>query len=453
MTCFVESFDSLGASSRASAQVTVVKLNVPNYTRLQKVMTSKLSLFTDTPNQLAQVAGAIMSTINRAGVDCSLVTSLCPTLNREACSRTSNTCGWCKSGYVGVGGDDNSPCFANTSSLALAIAEDKKNPTSTHLKLKSCPNACSGKGTCTYVHDITGRPLAPHECSQFSLECVAVCECDEGYRGTSCSLSLSEFLTNQNLRTKLLGVADTLVNEGDPIATNVESWLDILSGILQRSDEIKPSLINPLIGLLERLLYTGVYLSLTPDKLVKLLEAADTIVKVLSTASIGSNTNLFEHKRSLLSTSSPPSSSSSSSSFSPMFDPLYGLFDNFTDYITRSQLSPGEIPFSYVGDSFRISSTTVTYSRGLTIDLYTPVTEFELLSGVIPYRITVSPMEMLPTSSSANKLVDLTAIVLKEKYISAIPSNVLSSFLDPNGGELSIIHRPFLTRDGLGQHT
>jgi len=122
--------------------------------------------------------------------------------HRSRCEVLEGTCGVCVEGYVGVSGSSNTPCFPLNIFINSFSKSELSQSTSSHLMLdgesvsKSCPNSCSGHGTCVYQsisitqpyhHQIRNTTLTLTECDVFDVDCISYCECDPGYRGLTCS--------------------------------------------------------------------------------------------------------------------------------------------------------------------------------------------------------------------------------------------------------------------------
>jgi hypothetical protein len=141
-----------------------------------------------------QLISASVNSFN--SVDCSTSTS-CETINRQECQLTAHTCGSCLYGYIGVGGDSNVPC--ELPGNLVKIGESCVADQSCFSGIcdggicvdvsKSCPNDCSGKGSCVYINS---NFESVKNCSVSNRLCSVKCDCFSGFYGEDCSLTLSQ---------------------------------------------------------------------------------------------------------------------------------------------------------------------------------------------------------------------------------------------------------------------
>jgi hypothetical protein len=106
---------------------------------------------------------------------------------------------------------------------------------------------CSGSPVPTPVQVVFVLKYDPaesvSECGLINLDCVPRCDCDEGYVGSSCSLTYDEMLKEMDVRQLLVESLGALISVENPWKTNVKSWMNILSVVasdpLSLSDESK----------------------------------------------------------------------------------------------------------------------------------------------------------------------------------------------------------------------
>lgn len=50
-----------------------------------------------------------------------------------------------------------------------------------------CPNSCSGNGVCKLLGDLTDVLTIPYDASNWDVDRIQACVCDNGYFGADCS--------------------------------------------------------------------------------------------------------------------------------------------------------------------------------------------------------------------------------------------------------------------------
>eukprot|EP01038_Epipyxis_sp_PR26KG_P004991 gene4991-6977_t len=198
--------DSLGSASNSTFNIIVQPKNISS--SIINTLNKTLQFYTTQfdSSSIGQTINAAVESINR--VNCSVSIS-CYVLNRYECSQTPATCGECMTGFNGVIGDSNLPCY---SSLKVLLSIGSSCSTNSNCSTgvcknrvcqesyKSCPNQCSGKGTCSFV-DTSNNIISTCQTSNFF--CIAKCNCANGWFGADCSLSQSQYVTQRVLREQL----------------------------------------------------------------------------------------------------------------------------------------------------------------------------------------------------------------------------------------------------------
>lgn len=163
-------------------------------------------------------------------------TNVCSDIGREVCSSTSNTCGACLNGYVGIDGHSNKPCVLQQSSTAISLLSLTQNCFSDSdcisgscnstaglcimTVLKECSSTCeaSGHGTCIFTSR-TGYPV--EQCYITQSSCFASCQCDDGMYGADCSLSLVEFDDRTSMRDSVCGGLKILIDSQNAATSDI----------------------------------------------------------------------------------------------------------------------------------------------------------------------------------------------------------------------------------------
>lgn len=86
---------------------------------------------------------------------------------------------------------------------------------------KECPDpACSGNGACIF-QDISGNTV--EACSSLDVYCSAVCDCNDGFGGSDCSLSPAARIARDGSRTLMCTALLTTIAIQEPSAKLLDS--------------------------------------------------------------------------------------------------------------------------------------------------------------------------------------------------------------------------------------
>ncbi|CAM9799801.1 unnamed protein product, partial [Ectocarpus fasciculatus] len=103
---------------------------------------------------------------------------------------------------------------------------------------KSCAGNCSGHGACIIASGSSRLRSGSPSCLVGDTDCVARCFCEEGFAGTTCSYTSSEFEKSRGHRLRLLVEFKRLVENEDPREDTVEAWAGSLAMLTLLSDQL-----------------------------------------------------------------------------------------------------------------------------------------------------------------------------------------------------------------------
>jgi hypothetical protein len=250
VTCIAIVVDAFNGTASVTTTVTVNPITNTSVLATQTTASLNTALDNYDPGAVAQIIGATTSSVNAA--NCTVPVP-CLSINRENCSFTANTCGSCLSGYIGISGDSNVACFvANTTYVATSCTSADASKVCASGKCsvdgicveadKTCTNNCSyavdGNGHCVF-YDVNN--FLSDSCPQSNSYCRAACECNDGYYGSDCSLTLSSLEAVKTIRDAMcVGLYKTLSIQdvtSDVVTSRATSIANILLDATQLSDD------------------------------------------------------------------------------------------------------------------------------------------------------------------------------------------------------------------------
>jgi hypothetical protein len=184
---------------------------------------------------ITEIVAAVSSMVNQANC---LDTPDCERIGRKNCSTVSGTCGECLNGYIGETGSSNDRCFYVGYDLRRAQAVNFEECDSNNIctvASKGCPMDCSGHGECRFVSPQRSN-ITFEECTLIDFHCVAKCFCNEGFAGSFCDLSDTDFLGLQQTRNEIVQAIGNVSKLDDATAETLHSWLQGLSEVCNNAD-------------------------------------------------------------------------------------------------------------------------------------------------------------------------------------------------------------------------
>jgi sugar lactone lactonase YvrE len=173
-----------------------------------------------------------------SSINCALTSSsYCASLNRRPCEQVINTCGSCLSGFDGVSGPYNAPCF----NISLSPTDEcTKNEDCLYgvcevnlcvVPRRVCPTSvadtiCSNNGFCR-AFDSSNNLI--ETCLVNDVNCYAQCVCSNGHGGADCSLDSSALEARNNLREELCQSLINISSISTPSGTLIDTVIGALS--------------------------------------------------------------------------------------------------------------------------------------------------------------------------------------------------------------------------------
>ena len=226
--------DQLGAATRSTAVVVCEAVSV-SVTDLANITGQLLAASLESGDVEGMFGAMVASSSLLNSVNCTVP---CGSLDRETCP-VDGVCGQCATGYVGLVGPSNAPCYVETGNCSNGIVDSNETDvdcgghgcapcqsgstcladadcyyglcqsTANNSGLcvtppKQCANNCSSHGSCSRW-DTTGAHLRRDECAADDWSCMAVCSCSTGWYGESCSYDEIAYAEVIALRNSMLG--------------------------------------------------------------------------------------------------------------------------------------------------------------------------------------------------------------------------------------------------------
>jgi hypothetical protein len=238
--CVAQVYDALNANTSAQFSAVVSRDTTLNATEVDAFVRSQLSAASADADAIKQATALSSYLLNAA--NCTVAPN-CTSLNRRACTSTPHTCGPCLSArYIGEEGDSNSQCIVLPRQRQLhgTRAGDMSRRLALTDEIKPCAGNCSGHGACTHQQRDSGAILGDTmpPCLVGALDCVAVCDCDDGYMGVACESTTEEFVLRQSGRAQVITGLQTLVGLENPDEQVMSGWVNSLAQATQVSAEL-----------------------------------------------------------------------------------------------------------------------------------------------------------------------------------------------------------------------
>ena len=359
-------FDIVNANSSEFDAVTVFPSNLTLTQLRQRVESSEyftppLSIYS--------------SHLNSA--DCSLAPN-CTSLNRKPCTRRSQTCGSCISGFIGIENDDNSFCFPLLSSKHRRLKSSPCNSSSAACKpfekcvdgncivlSKTCTFSCSNKGACVWYNINSGYPVLT--CLEDDFSCSTRCECQTGYYGDFCSETYSEFSTRQFLRGTLISYFRRSISYGATDTATVRNWISLANSLAFIPRELSEKAVSTLLKSIDSVLEYSNSFVMSYESIISLNICFDKLFEYV----------ILENSTHLISA-------------------VDSSLRKWSDSVSADLINPQSI--SVIQETYRIYILTLSFERNISVQ--EPLTQNEEIAlSRVPVRITIYSLYPLNESS------------------------------------------------------
>jgi hypothetical protein len=416
LTCLVNVYDGLNSSTSVTSVVTVVGPKETSSVLLEEyIQTQTTAMKREDSDSLKQMISIGVSMLNQR--DC-FSSPNCAILHRLDCSSstTDNTCGSCLDGFFGDMGDGNTTCV-DVKQFGLTLTQMKSchddldcvksmeicSSGQCHRRNQSCLGDCNGHGICETRNIYTGQ-LLPF-CAIGDPSCQSSCLCESNWKARDCSVSTEEFVIRENVRTQLLLRLTEVSEMDEPSDDQVSSWIDSLSAIAQKKDEISVEGAN----LINDLAASILHVTSSPSDLLNILDVLDLSLFVGTESS---------NSRRL-------GTQSTSEQLS--------LVEQYGAMLSKS-LVPGQVGFEKVYSSFRFSSQVMTQSNDKEMNILLPQSPIERAIGAIQphcqtFFRTTNELEETTTSNIVMSVISMNP-TLSQTTDNNISSSLLSLQMD-----------------------
>jgi hypothetical protein len=284
LPCVVRAYDSLGAYSMASVQVTVLPFQGADLTSALTASLDNAGTL-DTLKKTIAISAAVLNTGNcHRAPDCAA-------LNRAPCSNVAHTCGSCLAPFEGDAGAGNAVCINAT---ALQHLEDQEelcysdagcpvwkecHPVTQTcvVSSKRCNWDCSGHGACLYTA-AADPDTALDDCKSNDFNCVAECQCDEEYFGFGCNSTSDNLEESAGVRVVILDKLQESVALDDLSIDSSISLISMLRAASQDSFTLTQTSSDVTVSVGLTLAAVAADLGMTRDDMFGLLEALQSVL-------------------------------------------------------------------------------------------------------------------------------------------------------------------------------
>ena len=381
--CYLNVYDSLLLGTEVSKTVVVKRLNASPSELNDKLSDALDSSISSTdPSVLRSFLSVASSMLNF--VDCSRAPN-CTSLYRSTCQSTPSTCGSCLPKYIGASGDSNTPCVSSSRRRLL---------TSTYPS-KACTSSCSNHGTCKFIDLNTN--VVVQSCTVVQSSCDAICFCNDGYYGNSCSMDATDLLAKQAMREKLL--TGDAASDPDLDTVSVTMSMSSLTSITRQIDEISFDSAKLAVNRALSLLDIGTQVKLLPSSAKSLFSSLVKMTTIDSPQVAASRRLLYSNYKTTAQVekldlhtfgrelSSELQSDSSTAALQS------AASTKFERLILQSMVS-GQASIDVVEGAVRFTSgvpvPTLNGSGMALVTMSTPLTLSESIEGVKPFKLQLS---------------------------------------------------------------
>lgn len=351
---------------------------------------------------------ACISRMNR--VTCFAAPS-CGALNRESCLITQDTCGSCLDGYIGVLGDDNSLCYAETTVFASPSklwqpcvlssqcfsGQSCFNGVCSHLQ-RTCKPGCSSNGVCEYKDISTGEII--ENCLNSDSSCEPVCTCNDGYVGSTCILLASALETKKSVRNSLVSAFNNTLQYHDVSSVSLVFDAPALVDMTLLLSYLTEDTCDIIYSIIDWFFMMAISYDVDYASLDLLLTALDNCNRFMGSSSLTQSSN-----RKLMSGGCNPPSD---------------VIVSFTDYVEKS-LAYGDAHVDFINYFTRIRTGVFNLSDDFNISA--PITALETAFSIEKSSVFISSDNFVLSSGSTSITNPLLAATLEINLVKGFCNN------------------------------
>jgi hypothetical protein len=342
-----------------------------------------------------------------------------PFFNRQPCSETANTCGYCLSDdFVGTPGNSNDMCVSKRDAYAaihsVEVMSCKKDSDCLTwyscalgictAQAKPCSRDCGFHGECSYIDTVTGYSL--ETCTQDNILCASICTCYDGYHGTSCNITVAELEVRMSLRLLLVDELTSVMTLQTADSTTVSAWAGSLATITSAPLELPLTTVADSLSLIHAMVTSLLPTPVSSADVISFYEIVNNLV--IATGQATFNKTVSE-KYSIA---------------SELLADCMTTID-LLSLLEVSNMAAGETAATMITASYRITSQAMTLSSDAAITV--GQSSYEAVASIPSSSVSVPVNGFLLTRNLSSSTLSIIMVTLQEAtfgslFVSDVPS-------------------------------